>query len=60
MTSGRGIQRAKANAAIPEVPKLIEETPLPYLTPLSREMIKALQSVGEVKLVDLALWEECQ
>ena len=45
---------------VTEVPMLIEETPLPYLTPLSREMIQALQSVGEEKLVDLALWEEHQ
>ena len=45
---------------VTEVPKLIEETLLPYLTPLSREIIQALQSVGEEKLVDLALWEECQ
>ena len=40
--------------------KIIEETPLPYLTPLSKEMIRALQSVGEEKLVDLVLYEEYQ
>ena len=42
------------------LPSLIEEKPLPYLTPLSREITQALQSVGEEKQVDLALWEECQ
>ena len=41
-----------------DIPKLIEETHLPYLTPLSKEMVQALQSVGEEKLVDLALCEE--
>ena len=50
---------------IPSIPvtdmsKIIEETPLPYLTPLSKEMVMALQSVGEEKLVDLALYEEYQ
>ena len=43
---------------VTELPKLIEETPLPYLTPLSKEMVQALQSVGEVRMVDLALHEE--
>ena len=32
---------------VTNIPKLIEETPLPYLTPLSKEMVQALQSVGE-------------
>ena len=43
---------------VTDIPKLIEETPLPYLTPLSKEMVQALQSVGEERLVDLALCEE--
>ena len=43
---------------VTDIPKLIEETPLPYLTPLSKEMVQALQSVGEERLVDLALSEE--
>ena len=42
------------------MPKLIEETPLPYLTPLSKEMVRALQSVGEERLVDMVLYEEYQ
>ena len=42
------------------MPKLIEETPLPYLTPLSKEIVRALQSVGEEKMVDMALYEEYQ
>ena len=37
---------------------VIYTTPLPYLTPLSKEMVQALQSVGEERLVDLALYEE--
>ena len=45
---------------VTDMPKIIEETPLPYLTPLSKEMVQALQSVGEEKLVDLALYEEYQ
>ena len=43
-----------------DIPKLIEQTPLPYLTPLSKEMVRALQSVGEDKLVDMALYKEFQ
>ena len=43
---------------VTDIPKLIEETPLPYLTPFSKEMVQALQSVGEERLVDLALHEE--
>ena len=45
---------------VTDLPKLIEQTPLPYLTPLSKEMVRALQSVGEDKLVDMALYEEFQ
>ena len=43
---------------ITDLPKLKEETPLPYLTPLSKEMVQALQNVGEERIVDLALHEE--
>ena len=42
---------------VTDIPKLTEETPLPYLTPQSKEMVQVLQSVEE-KLVDLALQEE--
>ena len=50
---------------IPSIPvtdmsKIIKETPLSYLTPLSKEIVRVLQSVGEEKLVDLALYEEYQ
>ena len=45
---------------VTDIPKLIGQTPLPYLTPLSKEMVRALQSVGEDKLVDMALCEEFQ
>ena len=34
---------------ITDMPKIIEEMPLPYLTPLSKEMVRALQSVREEK-----------
>ena len=43
---------------VTNIPKLIEEIPLPYLSPLSKEMVQALQSVGEERLVDLAPCEE--
>ena len=40
---------------ITEIPKLVEEVPLPYLTPMSKALVQALQSVGEERLIDLAL-----
>ena len=43
---------------VTDIPKLTEETPLPYLTSLSKAMVQALQSVGEERLVDLASCEE--
>ena len=43
---------------VTDLPKLTEETLLPYLTPLSKEMVQALQSVGEERMVELALHEE--
>ena len=45
---------------ITDMAKIIEEIPLPYLISLSKEMVQVLQSVGEEKLVDLALYEEYQ
>ena len=45
---------------VTDIPKLIEQTPLLYLTPLSKEMVRALQSMGEDRLVDMALYEEFQ
>ena len=45
---------------VTDIPKLIEQTPFRYLTPLSKEMVRALQSVGEDKLVDMALYKEFQ
>ena len=45
---------------VTDIPKLIEQTPLPYLTPLSKEMVRALQSVGGDKLIDMALYVEFQ
>ena len=43
---------------VTDIPKLIEETPLPYLTLMSKALVQALQSVREERLVDLALHEE--
>ena len=43
---------------VTDIPKLLEETPLPYLTPLLKEMVQALQSVGKERLADLRLHEE--
>ena len=46
------------NIPMTDVPKLVEEVPLPYLTPMSKALVQALQSVGEERLIDLALREE--
>ena len=46
------------NIPVTEIPKLVEEVPLPYLTPMSKVLVQALQSVGEERLIDLALREE--
>ena len=43
---------------VTDIPKLVEEVPLPYLTLMSKVLVQALQSVGEEKLIDLALQEE--
>ena len=43
---------------VTDIPKLVEKVPLPYLTPMSKAMVQALQSVGEEKLIDLTLREE--
>ena len=52
------LRKMLPSVLVTDIPKLIEETPLPYLTPLSKAMVQALQSVGEERLVDLALCEE--
>ena len=46
------------NIPVTEVPKLVEKVPLPYLTLMSKALVQALQSVGEERLIDLALREE--
>ena len=46
------------NIPVTDIPKLVEEVPLPYLTPMSKALVQALQSVGEERLIDLALQEE--
>ena len=46
------------NIPITEIPKLVEEVPLPYLTRMSKALFQALQGVGEERLIDLALREE--
>ena len=43
------------NIPVTDIPKLVEEVPLPYLTLMSKALIQALQSVGEERLIDLAL-----
>ena len=43
------------NIPVTDIPKHIEEVPLPYLTPMSKALVQALQSVGEEGLIDLAL-----
>ena len=46
------------NIPVTDIPKLVEEVPLPYLTLMSKALVQALQSVGEERLIDLALQEE--
>ena len=46
------------NIPITELPKLVEEVPLPYLTLMSKVLVQTLQSVGEERLIDLALRKE--
>ena len=46
------------NIPVTDIPKLVEEVPLPYLTPMSKVLVQALQSVVEERLIDLALREE--
>ena len=46
------------NIPVTDIPKLVEEIPLLYLTPMSKALVQALQSVGEERLIDLALQEE--
>ena len=43
------------NIPVTDIPKLIEEVPLPYLTSMSKVLVQALQGVGEERLIDLAL-----
>ena len=52
------LQKMIPSIPVTDIPELLKQTPLPYLTPLSKEMVRALQSVGEEKLVDMALYEE--
>ena len=46
------------NIPITELPKLVEDVPLPYLTLMLKVLVQALQSVGEERLIDLALRKE--
>ena len=52
------LQTLLSNTPVTDIPKLVEEVPLPYLTPMSKVLVQALQSVGEERLIDLALQEE--
>ena len=52
------LQTLLLNIPVTEIPKLVEEVPLPYLTSMSKALVQALQSVGEERLIDLALREE--
>ena len=46
------------NIPVTDIPKLVEEVPLPYLTLMSKVLVQALQSVGEERLIDFTLREE--
>ena len=52
------LRKLLPNIPVTEIPKLIEEVPLPYLTPMSKALVQALQSVREERLIDLTLREE--
>ena len=52
------LRKLLPNIPVTDIPKLVEEVPLPYLTPMSKVLVQALQSVGEKRLIDLALREE--
>ena len=43
------------NIPVTDIPKLVEEVPLPYITLMSKALVQALQSVREERLIDLAL-----
>ena len=43
---------------VTEIPKLLETVPLPYIQPLTKPMVQAIKSLGEVKMVELAVQEE--
>ena len=52
------LQKMLPNIPVTDIPKLIEEVPLPYLTLMSKALVLALQNVGEERLIDLVLQEE--
>ena len=52
------LQTLLPNIPVTDIPKLVEEVPLPYLNLMSKALIQALQSVGEQRQIDLALREE--
>ena len=54
------LQKIIPSVPITDRPKIKEETPLPYLTPLPKAMVQVLQSIGEERLVDIALYKEFQ
>ena len=43
---------------VTEIPKLLKTVSLPYVQPLTKPMVHAIKSLGEAKLIDLAVQEE--
>ena len=43
---------------VTEIPKLLETVPLPYVQPLTKPMVHAIKSLGDAKLIELAVQEE--
>ena len=43
---------------VTEIPKLLKTVPLPYVQPLTKPMVQAIKSLGEAKMVELAVQEE--
>ena len=43
---------------VTEIPKLLKTVPLPYVQPLTKSMVHAIKSLGEAKIIELAVQEE--
>ena len=44
--------------SVTEIPKLLKTVPLPCIQPLTKPMVQAIKSLGEAKMIELAVQEE--